>query len=58
MVHCALATLIQAFFWSPQLGVKPEDMNMMEDYMGGVVVKADPLIVVAKPRLPPQFYKH
>jgi coumaroylquinate(coumaroylshikimate) 3'-monooxygenase len=58
MVHCALATLIQAFFWSPQLGVKPEDMNMMEDYMGGFVVKVDPLIVVAKPRLPPQFYKH
>jgi hypothetical protein len=57
MMHCSLTTLIQAFDWSPQLGVKPKDLNMKEFYKG-FCVKADPLIVVAKPRLPPQFYKH
>jgi cytochrome P450 len=57
MMHCGLTTLIQAFDWSPQLGVKPEDLNMKELFKG-FCVKADPLIVIAKPRLPPQFYKH
>jgi len=58
VVHCALATLIQTFDWSPQLGVKPQDMNMMEGYKGAFLVKVDPLIVIAKPRQPLQFYKH
>jgi len=51
MMHCGLTTLLQAFDWSPQVGVKPEDLNMKEFYKG-FCVKADPLIVVAKPRLP------
>jgi cytochrome P450 len=58
MMYCGLATLIQAFDWSPQLGVKPKDMNMMEGNIGALVVKDDPLIVIAKPRLPPQLYNH
>jgi hypothetical protein len=58
MVHCALATLIQAFDWSPQVGVKPQDMNMMEGHKGVFLVKANPLIVIAKPRRPLEFYKH
>jgi cytochrome P450 len=57
MMHCGLTTLIQAFDWSPQLSVKLDDLNMKEFYKG-FCVKIDPLIVVAKPRLPPQFYKH
>ncbi|CAK9200578.1 unnamed protein product [Sphagnum troendelagicum] len=55
MVHCALATLIQAFDWSPQVGVKPQDMNMMEVFKGVVLVKADLLIVITKPRRPLEF---
>jgi hypothetical protein len=30
----------------------------MKELFKGFCVKADPLIVIAKPRLPPQFYKH
>ncbi|CAK9260332.1 unnamed protein product [Sphagnum jensenii] len=57
MMHYGLTTLLQAFDWSPQVGVKPEDLNM-EEFYRGFCEKADPLTVVAKPRLPLQFYKH
>ncbi len=34
IVQFVLATFFHAFDWSPQFGVKPKDMNMMEIYKG------------------------
>jgi cytochrome P450 len=56
MVQCGLATILHAFDWSPPPNVKPKDMNMIEAF-GLATPLAEPLVVIAKPRLPPQVYK-
>ncbi|KAJ7561220.1 hypothetical protein O6H91_03G019300 [Diphasiastrum complanatum] len=52
MAHLALANLLHAFEW-PQL--KSEEIDMTERF-GGVTVRAAPLIVSLKPRLPEHVY--
>jgi coumaroylquinate(coumaroylshikimate) 3'-monooxygenase len=56
MVQYSLATILHAFDWFPQPGIKPEDMNMMETF-GSICPKAEPLVAIAKLRLPTQIYK-
>jgi hypothetical protein len=56
MVQYSLATILHAFDWFAQPGIKLEDMNMMETF-GAICPKAEPLIVIAKPRLSSQVYK-
>ncbi len=56
MVQCGLATILHAFDWSLKPNVKLEDVNMMED-VGATSPLVEPLIVVAKPRLPIEIYK-
>jgi cytochrome P450 len=56
MVQCGLATILHAFDWSPPPNVKPKDMNMIEA-SGLATPLVEPLVVIAKPRLPPQVYK-
>jgi len=56
MVQYSLATILHAFDWFPQPGIKPEDMNMMETF-GSICPKVEPLVAIAKLRLPTQIYK-
>ncbi|CAK9869232.1 unnamed protein product [Sphagnum jensenii] len=49
--------LLHAFEWSPQPGVKPNDMNVMEGINGFISMPIEPLVAVAKPCLPTQVYK-
>jgi cytochrome P450 len=56
MVQYSLATILHAFDWFPQSGIKPEDMNMMETF-GSICPKVEPLVAIAKLRLPTQIYK-
>nr|BBM89984.1 pimaradiene oxidase 1 [Calohypnum plumiforme] len=56
MVQCGLAALLHAFDWSPAPGIKPEDMSMLESF-GGACPIAEPLLVVAKPRVSTDVYK-
>jgi len=55
MVQYSLATILHAFDWFAQPGIKPEDMNMMETF-GAICPKAQPLVAIAKPRLSSQVY--
>jgi len=42
--------------WSPQLDIKPKDMNMMED-VGAISLIVQPLVAIAKPHLLIEIYK-
>jgi cytochrome P450 len=57
MVQYGLGVILHAFDWSPQLGVKPKNMNVMEGINGFIFTPVEPLVVVAKLRLPTQVYK-
>ncbi len=57
MVQYGLAVILHAFDWSPQPGVKPKDMNVTEGINGFVSTPVEPLVAIAKPRLPTQIYK-
>jgi hypothetical protein len=48
MLHLMLGSLIQAFDWELEDGVKPEDLNM-EDKFGITVQRACPLRAVPIP---------
>ncbi|XP_073008835.1 cytochrome P450 703A2 [Typha latifolia] len=56
MVLMALARLFHCFEWAPPDGVRPEEIDTQEVY-GMTMPKAQPLIAVAKPRLPPYLYR-
>jgi cytochrome P450 len=56
MVQCGLATILHAFDWSPQPGIKLEDMNILETF-GAICPKDEPLVAIAKPCLSSQIYK-
>jgi flavonoid 3'-monooxygenase len=57
MVQYGLATMIHAFDWFPQPNVKPKDMNVMENIVGFISRPTEPLVAVARLRLPSQVYK-
>jgi hypothetical protein len=57
MVQYGLATIIHAFDWFPQHNVKPKDMNVMENMVGFISTPIEPLVAVARFRLPTQVYK-
>lgn len=54
-VLMALARLFHCFDWVPPNGLRPEDIDTREVY-GMIMPKAEPLIAVAKPRLPRHLY--
>jgi cytochrome P450 len=54
MVQYGLVVILHAFDWFPQPGVKPKDMNVMEDINGFIFTLVEPLVAVAKPHLPTQ----
>ncbi|KAK4364176.1 hypothetical protein RND71_015534 [Anisodus tanguticus] len=55
LVLMALARLFHCYDWSPPDGVRPEDIETNEVY-GMTMPKAEPLMAVAKPRLPAHLY--
>ena len=55
VVQLGLATLVQAFDWSPRPGVDPKSMNMMEMLHTDAPI-AESLVAVAKPRLHSSLY--
>lgn len=56
MVLLALATLIHSFDWTLPPPLKPQDLNMKEAF-GLTLPRADPLVAIAKPRLPLHMYQ-
>jgi cytochrome P450 len=56
MVLLALASLIQAFDWSLPPSVHPDSLDMMEG-SGLTMPRAQPLVAIATPRLPPHLYQ-
>nr|AJO67233.1 flavonoid 3' hydroxylase-like protein [Ginkgo biloba] len=54
-VLLALARLFHCFDWSPPSGKTVKDIDTTEVY-GMTMPKADPLLAMAKPRLPPHLY--
>lgn len=54
-VLLALARLFHCFDWFPPEGLETEDIDVQEVY-GMTMPKAQPLIAVAKPRLPSHMY--
>ncbi|MCO5558536.1 hypothetical protein L7F22_012121 [Adiantum nelumboides] len=55
MVLLALATLLHSFDWSLPPPLKPENLNMAEAF-GLTLPRAEPLVAMAKPRLPLHIY--
>ncbi|XVF33155.1 hypothetical protein REPUB_Repub17cG0144000 [Reevesia pubescens] len=55
LVLMALARLFHCFDWGPPEGLRPEDINTMEVY-GMTMPKAEPLMAIARPRLPDHMY--
>jgi len=55
MVQLGIATLVQAFDWSPRPGVDPESMNMMERLQADGPI-AESLVAVPTPRLASSLY--
>ncbi|GER48679.1 cytochrome P450 family protein [Striga asiatica] len=55
LVLMALARLLHAFDWSPPEGLRPQDIDTSEVY-GMTMPKAQPLLVLANPRLAPHLY--
>lgn len=55
LVLMALARLFHCFDWSPPHGLRPEDIDTAEVY-GMTMPKAQPLVAVARPRLPEHLY--
>lgn len=55
LVLMALARLFQSFDWAPPEGMRHEDINTNEVY-GMTMPKAQPLMAVARPRLPDHLY--
>ncbi|CAK9188554.1 unnamed protein product [Ilex paraguariensis] len=56
LVTSMLGHLLHHFSWEPPQGVKPEDIDMVEN-PGTVTYMRSPLQAVAKPRLPAHLYK-
>ncbi|KAG0578488.1 hypothetical protein KC19_4G026700 [Ceratodon purpureus] len=55
-VNLEVANLLHAFDWSLPHGMAPEDLDMSEG-PGIVVSMLDPLVAIAKPRLPSHLYQ-
>jgi hypothetical protein len=54
MVQYSLATILHAFDWFAQLGIKLENMNMMETF-GAICPKVEPVVAIAKPHYCPKY---
>ncbi|KAJ4827839.1 hypothetical protein Tsubulata_012984 [Turnera subulata] len=55
LVLMALARLFHCFDWTPPNGLRPEDIDTTEVY-GMTMPKAQPLLAMARPRLPHHVY--
>lgn len=55
VVHIALANLIHGFQWKLPDGQKPEELDMGETF-GLTTPKTQPLVAIARPRLPSHLY--
>eukprot|EP00249_Psilotum_nudum_P023061 c28737_g1_i1 orf=350-1909(-) len=55
MIHLAFARLIHAFEWSFPSPLNPQELDMSEKF-GLTVTRAQPLLLIAKPRLPMHVY--
>ncbi|VVA27402.1 PREDICTED: cytochrome P450 [Prunus dulcis] len=55
LVLMALARLFHGFDWAPPDGLRPQDIDTKEVY-GMTMPKAQPLMAIAKPRLPNHMY--
>ena len=55
-VHLQVANLLHAFDWTLPDGMTPEELDLTEAQPGVTLPMRNPLVAIAKPRLPSHLY--